>query len=209
MTLVAVPVVAISGLWLWYDQSHNLQNKSSSTPATSREGISLTQSIPDDNNSSALRVDSNFMANNTGQLGANTDDNTTSSNTPRSLDPSTFSEYEKYKDEGAALFADMQTGRGDELIAGKKAAVYYKGWLTNGTLFDETKADDKGKIQPFIFEMGVQQVIPGWEQGLMGMKVGGTRLIIVPPSVGYGPNGQDQIPGGAVLIFQVQLLAVQ
>ncbi|MES2971084.1 MAG: FKBP-type peptidyl-prolyl cis-trans isomerase [Patescibacteria group bacterium] len=107
------------------------------------------------------------------------------------------------------MFGEVQVGTGDELTAGKKAAVYYKGWLTDGQLFDTTRPDKDGKLQPFVFEMGANQVIPGWEQGLAGMKVGGTRLVIVPPAVGYGPSGQGPIPGNAVLIFQVQLAAVE
>lgn len=131
------------------------------------------------------------------------------SSTPSPLDPSTFAQYEKYKDGQSGLFGDIQVGTGDELTDGKKAAVYYKGWLTNGTLFDQSRAGSDGKLQPFIFQLGAHQVITGWEQALTGMKVGGTRLLIIPPAVGYGAAGQGSIPPNATLVFQVQLAAVQ
>lgn len=125
------------------------------------------------------------------------------------LDPATFSQYDKYKNDRAALFADLNVGNGAELTANKKAAVYYKGWLADGKLFDMSRADEKGELQPFIFTLGAHQVIAGWEQALEGMKVGGVRFVIVPPAAGYGVQGQGSIPGNSVLIFQVQLLAVE
>jgi FKBP-type peptidyl-prolyl cis-trans isomerase len=125
------------------------------------------------------------------------------------LDPSSFSKYDQYKDNTTALYADIQVGTGDELTVNKKAAVFYKGWLTNGQLFDASKPDDKGQLQPFVFTLGAQQVIPGWEQSMAGMKVGGVRFLIIPPSAGYGASGQGSIPPNSVLVFQVQLLAVQ
>ncbi len=115
------------------------------------------------------------------------------------FDPTTYAQYDKYKDGTSALFGDVQKGDGDELTSGKKAAVYYKGWLTNGTLFDQSKPGADGKLAPFVFQMGSHQVIPGWEQALTGMKVGGVRLVIVPASVGYGAQGQGSIPISAEL----------
>ncbi len=129
--------------------------------------------------------------------------------TSQPFDPSTYGQYEKYKDGNEALMADAQAGNGTELTAGKKAVVYYRGWLTNGSLFDQSRADSKGQLQPFSFTLGSHQVIPGWEQGLAGMKVGGVRLLVIPPSVGYGASGQGSIPPNSVLVFQVQLVDVQ
>lgn len=126
-----------------------------------------------------------------------------------SFDPATFAQYDKYKDGTSAMFADVSKGDGAEFKEGMKGAVYYRGWLTNGTLFDQSKNGSDGKLEPFVFELGAHQVIPGWEQALSGMKVGGVRLVIVPPSVGYGAAGQGSIPGNAVLVFQVQLGAAQ
>ncbi len=125
------------------------------------------------------------------------------------VDPSNFKQYDKYKDSTSGLFADVQKGTGTELTDGKKAAVVYKGWLTDGTLFDESKTGSDGKLQAFTFTLGAHQVIAGWEEAITGMKVGGTRLMIIPPSVGYGAQGQGPVPGNAVLVFLVQLADVQ
>jgi FKBP-type peptidyl-prolyl cis-trans isomerase len=118
-------------------------------------------------------------------------------------------QYEQYKDGQHALLGEILVGSGTELKSGMKAAVYYKGWLTNGTLFDQSKLDDKGQLQPFVVSIGAHQVIAGWEEGLVGMQVGGKRRLIVPPAVGYGSQGQAPIPGNAVLVFDVELLAAQ
>ncbi len=129
------------------------------------------------------------------------------------LDPTTFSQYDapKYLDATSTYYADLQVGTGPTIAAGQTVSVYYKGWLTNGQLFDETKDNSSGQMQPFQFTYGANpsQVITGWEDGLAGMKVGGVRFLIIPPSEGYGAAGQGAIPGNSVLIFQVQLVAAQ
>lgn len=125
------------------------------------------------------------------------------------FDPTTFAQYSKYQNDKGGLFADVQPGTGTALTAGKKAAVYYRGWLTNGAKFDESKPGSDGKLAPFIFTLGQHQVITGWEQALDGMKVGGVRLVIIPPAVGYGATAQNGIPANSVLVFQVQLAEVQ
>lgn len=196
---------------------------SSSTPISNSGGSS--QSVPLNQarkstgtaNTNNLNVSTDTAASRLGQItptqpgetNRNSSGPAASNNTSSAFDPATFKDYEKYKDGTGALFGDAQKGDGAELTDGKKAAVYYKGWLTNGTLFDQSRAGSDGKLQPFVFTMGAHQVIPGWEQALAGMKVGGVRLVIVPPSVGYGASGQGSIPPNAVLVFQVQLAAVQ
>jgi FKBP-type peptidyl-prolyl cis-trans isomerase FkpA len=213
-----------TGLWVWQKSSDPQADKPKLTSANRGQtlaqtsdpnSIPLNRSQPQSNSSSGLSLAPDTSVNNLGQLTPNGDgsggssSSSSGSSQPKALDPGTFGEYEKYKDGESALFGDMQSGSGDELTMGKKAAVYYKGWLTNGQLFDMSRPDKDGNVQPFVFELGANQVIPGWEQALAGMKVGGTRLVIVPPAVGYGPSGQGNIPGNSVLIFQVQLLAVQ
>ena len=121
--------------------------------------------------------------------------------------PDSFRNYDQYKSAESALYGDIIVGTGAEVTATSKVAVTYKGWLTDGTLFDQTKTDASGKIQPFVFQMGAKQVIPGWEQGVAGMKVGGKRRVIVPPAVGYGQAGQGPIPANAVLVFDVEVTA--
>lgn len=184
------------------------------TETTDRSSILLNPTQSSTKSTNGLRVGPSSAADNLGQINPNSSGSSNPSSNKSTqaanpIDPTTFVQYEKYKDGTSALFGELQVGTGDELTADKKAAVYYKGWLTNGQLFDATQADKDGKLQPFVFTMGAHQVIPGWEQAIFGMKVGGKRLLIVPPSVGYGPTGQGPIPGNAVLVFQVELLAVQ
>jgi FKBP-type peptidyl-prolyl cis-trans isomerase len=101
---------------------------------------------------------------------------------------------------------DLVEGTGDMAISGKKVSVNYLGTLTDGTKFDSSY--DRGT--PFSFNLGAGEVIAGWDQGVVGMKVGGKRKLTIPSSLGYGPNGiPGTIPGGATLIFEVELLQVE
>lgn len=118
--------------------------------------------------------------------------------------PADFSQFDKYKSEQSAYAADLQAGTGAIAAAGKWLSVQYRGWLTNGTEFDESYA--RGKA--FIFQMGAHSVIAGWEEGLNGMKVGGKRRLIVPPAVGYGAVAHGSIPANSLLVFDVELVAV-
>ena len=98
---------------------------------------------------------------------------------------------------------DEVVGTGATAEAGDTVTVNYTGKLDNGTVFDTSV----GK-KPFQFILGVGQVIPGWDQGVAGMKVGGKRILIVPPSLAYGPNDYGPIPGNSTLTFEVDLLDV-
>ena len=101
---------------------------------------------------------------------------------------------------------DLVVGTGTEAVAGKIITVHYTGKLTNGQVFDSSVS----RGQPFQFELGAGSVIPGWEQGFEGMKVGGKRLLVIPPALGYGAQGAGGvIPPNATLIFDVELLNVQ
>lgn len=101
---------------------------------------------------------------------------------------------------------DLQEGTGAEATAGKNVTVHYTGWLTDGTKFDSSL--DSG--QPFTFALGSGQVIPGWDQGVEGMKVGGKRRLTIPPQLAYGEQGAPPvIPPNATLVFDVELLNVQ
>jgi len=101
---------------------------------------------------------------------------------------------------------DQKIGTGAEATPGKKVTVNYRGTLTNGTEFDSSFR----RNQPFIFTLGQGEVIQGWDLGVKGMKVGGKRILTIPSELGYGANGvPGTIPGGATLIFEVDLLAVE
>lgn len=101
---------------------------------------------------------------------------------------------------------DLVVGTGDEAVAGKKVTVHYTGTLTDGIKFDSSV--DRGT--PFTFNLGAGEVIKGWDQGVVGMKVGGKRKLTIPPSLGYGETGAgDKIPPNSTLIFEVELLKVE
>lgn len=102
-------------------------------------------------------------------------------------------------------YVDIAAGTGPQPTQGKPVKVHYTGWLENGTKFDSSV--DRG--EPFVFTVGVGEVIPGWDEGVMSMKTGGKRRLIVPPHLGYGGAGAGGvIPPNATLIFEVELLDV-
>ncbi len=107
-------------------------------------------------------------------------------------------------DTSSLVVQDETVGTGDVATPGETVTVNYTGKFQNGTVFDTSV----GK-QPYSFVLGAGNVIPGWDQGLQGMKVGGKRLLIVPPSLGYGSTDYGPIPANSTLIFEVELLSVK
>jgi len=106
---------------------------------------------------------------------------------------------------GDETYVDLHVGSGAAAKAGDNVRVHYVGKLTDGTTFDSSR--DRG--QPFDFALGAGQVIPGWDEGVVGMRVGGLRKLTVPPALGYGAQGAgDKIPPNATLIFTIELLAI-
>lgn len=99
----------------------------------------------------------------------------------------------------------LQPGSGAEAHSGHTVTVHYTGWLENGTKFDSSV--DRGR--PFEFELGQGQVIPGWDEGVKGMRVGEKRKLIIPANLAYGPSGRGKIPPNSTLIFDVELLGVR
>jgi FKBP-type peptidyl-prolyl cis-trans isomerase FkpA len=100
---------------------------------------------------------------------------------------------------------EIVVGSGEAAGAGQQVTVHYTGWLTDGRKFDSSK--DRG--EPFAFPLGKGHVIKGWDEGVQGMKVGGTRKLTIPPALGYGSRGAGGvIPPGATLLFEVELLKV-
>lgn len=103
-------------------------------------------------------------------------------------------------------YVDVVVGNGASPTRGKQVKVHYTGTLENGTRFDSS-VDRK---KPFSFIIGIGQVIKGWDEGVMGMKVGGKRKLVIPANLGYGARGAGGvIPPNATLLFDVELLDVQ
>jgi FKBP-type peptidyl-prolyl cis-trans isomerase FkpA len=106
---------------------------------------------------------------------------------------------------------DVRVGTGADAVAGSTLTVHYTGWL-----YDASRTDKKGLqfetsrgTAPFAFVLGLGSVITGWDRGLPGMKVGGLRRLVIPPSLAYGSVRNGPIPPDAALIFEIELLDVQ
>lgn len=128
---------------------------------------------------------------NTSSTGNNT---TTTPPTPVTVDP------EKLKTE------ILKEGNGDQVVkAGDLLSVNYLGTLTNGTKFDSSY----DRNEPYEFTIGQGDVILGWDQGLLGMKVGEKRKLTIAPEYGYGSSARSSIPANSTLIFEVELLGIQ
>jgi FKBP-type peptidyl-prolyl cis-trans isomerase len=111
------------------------------------------------------------------------------------------------------VITELNAGAGPAVTAGQVAVVHYTGWLyaaaapeTKGRQFDSSR--DRG--EPFDFSVGAGEVIAGWDRGVAGMQVGSMRRLVIPPELGYGARGAGGvIPGGATLVFDVELLAIR
>jgi FKBP-type peptidyl-prolyl cis-trans isomerase len=102
-------------------------------------------------------------------------------------------------------FEDLIVGAGPQATGpGQFVTVHYTGWLENSTEFDSSR-----RREPFSFPLGVGFVIPGWDQGLVGMRIGGKRRLTIPPELGYGASGMGNvIPPNAMLVFEIELLEI-
>jgi len=116
--------------------------------------------------------------------------------------PSNFAAYSQ---------TDLTVGTGGDAVAGRTLTVHYTGWF-----YGESRPEKKGPVfdssaggDPFTFTLGVGEVISGWDQGVQGMKVGGVRRLVVPPSLAYGRVRNGPIPPNATLLFEIELLSVE
>jgi peptidylprolyl isomerase len=119
--------------------------------------------------------------------------------------PTTVAEEDFTTTESGLKYYDLVEGDGATAEAGSTVTVNYTGWLTDNVKFDSSL--DSGA--PFPFTLGTGAVIPGWDEGVEGMKVGGKRQLVIPAELGYGDTGSGMIPPGATLVFEVELLDVQ
>jgi FKBP-type peptidyl-prolyl cis-trans isomerase FkpA len=106
---------------------------------------------------------------------------------------------------------DLRAGTGADAVAGRTVTVHYTGWL-----YAPTQPEQKGQQfdtsvgrAPFVFVLGAGRVIPGWDRGIAGMRVGGLRRLVIPPDLAYGSQGVGGIPPNSTLVFDVELLGVQ
>ena len=109
-------------------------------------------------------------------------------------------------DSSGLEFQDLEFGDGTEVRVGDVVSMHYTGWLEDGTKFDASL--DRGV--PFEFTLGAGEVIKGWDEGVVGMKINGKRRLIIPPGLGYGTRGAGGvIPPNATLTFEVELLSIR
>lgn len=101
-------------------------------------------------------------------------------------------------------YEDLEVGHGTAALSGRVVSVLFQGWLPDGTLFDQRL----NPSDPLRFRLGVGIVIPGWDEGLAGMRVGGMRRLVIPSNLGYGNQSQGIIPANSVLVFDIQLASV-
>jgi peptidylprolyl isomerase len=103
-------------------------------------------------------------------------------------------------------YTDLRPGQGEEIALGKIVEVHYSGWLEDGTKFDSSKDRDR----PFTFRVGAGDALKGWDEGLLGMRVGGRRRLVIPPELGFGKQGVGGVvPPNSVLFYEFELLGVR
>ena len=125
----------------------------------------------------------------------------------RAQNPAPAADADLVKLPSGLSYKDLLEGTGGEVAKNSLVTVHYVGKLTNGKSFDESHSD---KEAPFVFVEGVSQMIPGWTEGVAGMKEGGRREIVVPSSMAYGTDGvRGAIPAGATLIYEITVLKVE
>ena len=108
--------------------------------------------------------------------------------------------------DGELIIEDLKVGEGNAVAQYNIVTVNYTGWLTDGTKFDSSL--NPGRT-PFRFTVGGGQVIKGWDEGLIGMKVGGKRKLTIPPNMGYGSQDMGVIPSNSTLVFEIDLLIIE
>ena len=116
-----------------------------------------------------------------------------------------LSEEDLMANQGQLIVEDIEVGIGVAVVeAGDDIVIHYRGTLTDGTQFDSSY----DRSEPFQTQIGVGQVIQGWDEGVLGMKPGGKRKLTIPPNMAYGEQGAGAIPPNSTLIFEVELIEI-
>jgi FKBP-type peptidyl-prolyl cis-trans isomerase len=208
LTTIAVIFLAAAAYFIFFNKSKAVLKGSdasaSSSADTKSSSGSDTLGVSNSDNMGQLQNSSGEKASN-----ENTSQSGGGSSSSNEVDPSNFSQYAKYATSTTAEFGDIKVGTGAAVASGQTANITFKGWLTNGDLFGESSTNSDGQAEPLSVTLGGNQIIPGMQEGVEGMKVGGTRLIIIPPSLGYGDTAKGTIPANSVLIFEVTLISAQ
>jgi FKBP-type peptidyl-prolyl cis-trans isomerase len=115
-------------------------------------------------------------------------------------------ELNVYTEKGQVVmrYLDLVEGKGEPVKKFDTVSVHYTGWLQNGTKFDSSY----DRRDPLVFPVGVGKVIKGWDEGIIGMKVGGKRKLFIPAALGYGERANAKIPANSKLTFEVELLRI-
>lgn len=194
LTVVAAVLLTAGGMFGYFYIIHD----NSSTPPKEEVDLPLESFVNTQNNNSNLEVKS----------AQDPQSNNQSQN--QLLGPSQFSAYEQYAQAETTQYIDTLIGNGEEAVIDSTVHMLYKGYLTDGTLFDQNRTNELNQIVTFPFKLGGGQVITGWEQGIAGMKEGGKRRLIIPARLGYGESGtpDGSIPPNSMLIFDVELVQV-
>lgn len=104
-----------------------------------------------------------------------------------------------------AWIRDLTAGAGEPVAAGKEVSIHYAGRLPDWTPFDANGPADA----PYVFRLGAGEVVAGFDEGVTGMRVGGTRLVVIPPSLGYGAQAHGPLPANAILVFTIDLVSAR
>lgn len=119
--------------------------------------------------------------------------------------PSLGVRLSEMRESGDGLYVqDLTLGQGPAAVTGDRVSVQYTGWLPDGRKFDSTGEGGT----PFAFSLGAGEVIRGWDEGVLGMSVGGVRRLVIPPSLGYGEQGSGPIPPNSTLVFEVKVVGI-
>jgi FKBP-type peptidyl-prolyl cis-trans isomerase len=108
---------------------------------------------------------------------------------------------------GGLQYIDIRQGCGATVAANATVTVNYTGWIQGGAMFDSSLNAGRTPFQTSLDPSAAQTVIPGWQQGIVGMKIGGVRRLIIPPALAYGAQGQGSIPPNATLVFDISLVS--